>query len=133
MKAIWLAVISVLMCLLCMGCTIDYSTSVVTSTPTVTPIAFTQSQAIALVLKEQSDFPSDPNKPIIRQENNGGPYGVKLPVQYSTKAEKINDTTYIVTLTIEPVSNKKIKGYWKYKVTPESVVLIESKNLPKYY
>ena len=135
MKVIWLAVITILMCFLNMGCTNNLTTSVATSTPTATQITFTPSQAIARVVNGESEYPTDPNKPIIRLENNGGPYLAKTNISYSTKVQKLVDNSYIVTLTKEPVGNKmpRGKGYWKYYVTPYEVELIEYQGLPKYY
>jgi ABC-type glycerol-3-phosphate transport system substrate-binding protein len=63
----------------------------------------------------------------------GGPApGAKVKGTLTTTAEASSDPdTYTVTLTKNwnvSVNGKKLMGYWKYKVTPQTVQLVESED-----
>jgi len=61
--------------------------------------SFTQSEAIAEVIKIHSDFPSKPNRAIIKKLGTGGPSGSTAKVKFTTTVKLVEKETYLVTLT----------------------------------
>jgi hypothetical protein len=85
--------------------------------------------AVLKVIKDHSDFPSDPSIIVTKKLPTGGPYGSTANVKFTTEAQKINGTTYTVTLTKDwgiTVNGKYAESFWKYTVTPDNVILTDS-------
>lgn len=96
---------------------------------TVKPI--TEEEAILKVIVDNLDFPSNTKDIIAKSIPIGGRPGTTVSVKFTTEAEKINDTTYNITLIKDwgmTFNNNYIKCFWKYEVTPDMVKLIDSEN-----
>lgn len=90
---------------------------------------FSEAEAISMVIKEYTDFPTNPTNIITKKLPIGGPQGATSNVELTTKVEKAEGSTYIVVLTKDwgiTVNGKYVKSFWKYKVAPNSVSLLES-------
>lgn len=88
---------------------------------------FDETKAISMALKEHPDFPSSQSD-TITIEPTGGNYNATENVKFTTKVEKVKESTYEVTLTKDwgiSVNGKYAKSSWKYKVTPNSVTSLE--------
>lgn len=120
MKKIVLFITSVCICILLFGCAkvnnVDYST-------------FDEAKAISMVVKDHPDFPSSQSDTITKKLPTGGPIGTTANVKFTTKVKKVAEANYVVVLTKDwgiSVNGKYAKSSWKYKVTPNSVTLLES-------
>lgn len=75
-------------------------------------------------------------KPSKKPQHSGGEQGATANVKFTTKVDKVGESTYVVTLTKDwgiTVNDKYAKSSWKYNVTLNSVTLLESidnDNLP---
>jgi hypothetical protein len=91
---------------------------------------FDEVKAISMVVKDHSKFLSSQFDTITKElPIGGGNYGATEKVKFTTKVEKVEESTYIVTLTKDwdsSVNGKYVKSYWEYNVTPYSVILLES-------
>lgn len=90
---------------------------------------FDENYAISKVIKEHPEFPSSVGSKEISLDDVGK-QGHKLMGSLETKAEKSGQNEYIIILTKK--WNIKVNGtdavsYWKYKVTPDNIILIDSK------
>lgn len=90
---------------------------------------FDENYAISKAIKEHPEFPSTIGSKKISL-NDVGMQGSSLMGSLETKAEKVGKDEYTVTLTKN--WNIKVNGtdavsYWKYKVTPDNITLIDSK------
>lgn len=88
-------------------------------------VAFTESDAIAKVLKQHPQFPTKLGE-IKEFKDYVGTN--EIIGQITTKVERIGQETYFVSFTKDwaiSFRNKKMMSYWKYYVTPDSVELIE--------
>lgn len=84
-----------------------------------------------MVIKDNPDFPSDPSEVIIKKIPTGGPVGTTANVKFSITVEKVNETTYIITLIKDwgfSVNGRYVKSYWKYKVTTGRKVLLSKED-----
>lgn len=89
---------------------------------------FNEEKAISMVVKDYSDFPLNKSDINTKELPTGGPAGTTTKVKFMTKAEKTSDATYIVTLIKDwglSLNDKNVESYWKFKVTPDNVNLIE--------
>ena len=90
---------------------------------------FDESKAISMIINDNPDFPSNPSDTITKKLSIGGPKGTTANVNFTTKVEKIDETTYSVTLIKDwgiTVNGKYVKSYWKYIVNPNEASLSES-------
>ena len=94
--------------------------------------SFDKEKAAAAVLKDHPEFPKPGETKEIETITGGPAPGTKVKGTLSTTVEASSEPdTYIVTLTKNwnfSVNEKKLLGDWKYKVTPQSVQLIESED-----
>jgi len=121
MKKMVAFITSVCICVLLIGCTKKIST--------LSNNTFNEAKAISMVVKDHTDFPSSQYNTIIKKLPIGGPPGTIANVKFTTKAEKFSNSTYLVILTKDwgiSVNGKYAKSSWKYKVTSESVTLVDS-------
>ncbi|MDV3427508.1 MAG: hypothetical protein LIR50_10795 [Bacillota bacterium] len=91
--------------------------------------SFSQTEAIAVSVKNHPDFPISPNYTVIKELPIGGPSGSTAKVKFTTKVELYGKRTFLVTLTKDwgiTVNGTFIKSFWKYKVTPNGIELLES-------
>ena len=91
--------------------------------------SFSQAEAIAEVIKIHSDFPSKPNRTVIKTLGTGGPSGSTAKVKFTTTVKLVEKNGYLVTLTKDwgfTVNGNYAKSYWKYKVTRNSTKLVDS-------
>ena len=89
---------------------------------------FTQDKAISMVIKDHSEFPSNNVDTLTKKLPTGGPPGTTANVKFTTNIEKSSGDVYTVTLTKDwgiTVNEKYVKSSWKYKVTPDNVVLLK--------
>ena len=89
---------------------------------------FTQDMAISMVIKDHSEFPSNKVDILTKKLPTGGPSGTTADVKFTTNIEKSSGDVYTVTLTKDwcmTVNRKYVKSFWKYKVTPDNVILLE--------
>jgi len=89
---------------------------------------FDEAKAILMVVKDHPDFPSSQSDTITKEIPTGGPYGTTENVKFTTKVEKVAESTYEVTFTKDwgiSVNGKYAKSSWKYNVTPNSVTSLE--------
>lgn len=89
---------------------------------------FTQDKAIHIVIKDHSEFPSNNVDTLIKKLPTGGPSGTNADVKFTTNIEKSSGNAYTVTLTKDwgiTVNGKYVKSFWKYKVTPDNIVLLD--------
>jgi hypothetical protein len=89
---------------------------------------FSQDKAISMVIKDHSEFPSNNVDTLIKKLPTGGPSGTTADVKFTANIERSSGNAYTVTLTKDwgiTVNSKYIKSSWKYKVTPDNVVLLE--------
>ncbi|MDP4144953.1 MAG: hypothetical protein Q8936_10810 [Bacillota bacterium] len=87
-----------------------------------------QDEAITMVIKDHPEFPSNKVDTLTKKLPIGGPSGTTADVKFTTNIEKSSGNAYTVNLIKDwglTVKGKYIKSYWKYKVTPDKVVLIE--------
>lgn len=97
---------------------------------------FDEIKAVAMVIKNNPDFPSNPKDTITKKLSIGGKQNSTIDVKFATKVQKVGEDTYQVTLLKDwgiTVNNKYVKSSWKYEVTPKYVLLLESEdneNLP---
>ncbi|WP_425800862.1 hypothetical protein ACHOLT_11845 [Desulfitobacterium sp. Sab5] len=119
MKGIIAFISSICICILLVGCT-----------------TFDEAKAIAIVIKDHPEFPTNPSDAVLKKLPIGGKQGAIANVKFTTKVEKDGKSTYLVTLTKEwgiTVNGEYVKSFWKYDVTPNNAVLLESidnDNLP---
>jgi hypothetical protein len=96
------------------------------------PEEFSQSDAIIMVLKEHPEFPLKIGEVKTVEVGVGGPCcDNKVRAELTTEVEKIGKETYIVTLTKDwnfTFSGNYVLSYWKYKVSPNGLLLIDSVN-----
>jgi len=89
---------------------------------------FSEVKAISMVIKDHSEFPSNKVDILTKKLPTGGPSGTTADVKFTTNIEKSSGNTYTVTLTKDwgiTVNGKYVKSSWKYKVTPDNVILLE--------
>ena len=97
--------------------------------------SFNESTAIANVIAEHPDFPSNPLITLLKTLPSGGPKGFIQHVKFTTKAEKITNSEYNVTLTKDwgfTFGSTYVKSIWKYRVTKGGIKLIESIDKDQY-
>jgi len=90
---------------------------------------FDEAKAISLIIKDNPDFPSNSSDTLTKELPIGGPQGATADVKFTTKIDKIDETTYSATLTKDwgiTVGGDYAKSYWKYLVTPKGVSQSES-------
>ena len=90
---------------------------------------FDEKYAISKVIKEHPEFPSSVGSKEISL-NHVGKQGNKLIGSLKTEVEKSGQDEYIVIITKKwniKVNDMDAVSYWKYKVTPEIITLIDSK------
>lgn len=88
-----------------------------------------EGEAISMIVKDYPDFPVNPSDIITKKLPTGGPQGTTANVRFTTKAEKVGESTYEVTITKDwgiTVNGKYAKSFWKYEVTRSSISLLES-------
>lgn len=91
--------------------------------------SFGQAEAITESVKNHPEFPINPNDTVIKELPIGGPSGSTAKVKFTTKAELYGKRTFLVTLTKDwgiTVNGTYAKSFWKYKVTPNGIELLES-------
>lgn len=131
MKGIIAFISSICICILLVGCTNNALNQNNNSLNT-----FDEAKAIAIVIKDHPEFPINPSDAVLKKLPIGGKQGATANVKFTTKVEKDGKSTYLVTLTKEwgiTVNGEYVKSFWKYDVTPNNVVLLESidnDNLP---
>lgn len=85
-----------------------------------------------MLLKEKPDFPDKPGEVKTIEVRTGGPApGIIVKAELTTQVERDGDNTYIITLTKEwkaMINGKQPISFWKYKVEPDNIVLIESED-----
>lgn len=99
------------------------------SSSTINNNVLDENKAISMVIKDHPDFPSNQTDTLTKKLPTGGPVGTTANVKFTTKVEKVAESTYVVTLTKDwgiAANGKYAKSFWKYNVTPNSVTLIES-------
>ena len=88
-----------------------------------------------LELNSHSGFADSPGKVSGILHTGGKAPGLSIPAEFETKVEKESDWVYIVTLTqywnAKDLRGQNSKGpvlfyYWKYRVTVDNVVEIDS-------
>lgn len=90
---------------------------------------FDEAKAISIIIKDHPDFPTNPSNTITKKLPTGGKLGATANVKFTTNVEKIEKTTYSVTLIKDwgiTVNGKYVKSSWKYLVTPNGASLSES-------
>ena len=90
---------------------------------------FSKSEAIAELVKNHSEFSVNPNDTVTMELPTGGPSGSTANVKFTTKVEPSGKDAYVVTLTKDwgiTVNGVYVKSFWKYKVTKDSIKLLES-------
>lgn len=131
MKGIIAFISSICICISLLGCTNNALTQNNNS-----PDTFDEAKAITMVIKDHPDFPSSPSDAVSKKLPVGGKQGATANVKFTTKVEKDGESTYVVTLTKDwgiTVNGEYVKSFWKYDVTPNNVILLESidnDNLP---
>lgn len=121
MKKAISCIISVCICLSFIGCA--------KSSSTASDGTFDEAKAISMVVKDYPDFPLNQSGVITKKLPTGGPPGTTAEVKFTTKVEKSSSATYMITLTKDwgiSVNGKYALSYWKFKVTQDSVKLLES-------
>ena len=91
--------------------------------------SFSQAEAIAVSVKNHPEFPINPNVTVTKELPIGGPSGSTAKVKLTTKVELSGKRTVLVTLTKDwgiTVNGTYAKSFWKYKVTPNDIELLES-------
>jgi hypothetical protein len=98
--------------------------------PPVEVPSFDKQQAVDAVLTDHPDYPRIGETKDIETMTGGDAPGSKVTGTLTTTVNASSEPeTYIVTLTKRwnlTFNDKKLVGYWKYKVTPQAVQLIES-------
>lgn len=84
---------------------------------------FNKTEAIKILIKSHPDFPSNPDDAITKVVPIGEG---TTKVKHTTKVEQFSKNIYIITLTEDWEISSFAKSYWKYKVTPNGISLMES-------
>lgn len=95
----------------------------------INPNKFSETDAISMVIKDHPDFPINPNNIIIKKLPIGGPPGEATNVKFTTKVEKQGNFAYVITFIKDwgiKINGIYAKSFWKYKVTPNGIELIEN-------
>ena len=90
---------------------------------------FDENDAISKVIKEHPEFPSSVGSKEISLDDFGK-QGHRLIGSLKTEVEKVGEDEYIVIMTKKwniKVNDIDAVSYWKYKVTPDILNLIDSK------
>ena len=89
---------------------------------------FSEERAISMVIKDHPEFPSNKADTITNKLPIGGKSDTTVDVKFKTSIEKSLGDVYNVTLTKDwgiTVNGTYVKSFWKYKVTPDNVVIVE--------
>lgn len=89
---------------------------------------FSEDMAISNAIKDHPEFPDKVGIKELKV-HIGGPYDYKCPVKLETKVEKESSDSYQVILTKTygiKIGNKVPVSYWKYSVSQDKVLLLES-------
>jgi hypothetical protein len=89
---------------------------------------FSEDNAISMVIKDHPEFPSNKVNTITKKLPIGGPAGTTADVKFKTNIEKFSGDAYNVILVKDwgiTVNGTYVKSSWKYKVTPDNVVLVD--------
>jgi hypothetical protein len=100
--------------------------------PPVGQDLFNKTQAVDAVLKDHPEYPQAGETKDIETMTGGPAPGSKVTGTLATTVDTTSEPeAYTVTLTKRwnlTFNDKKLIGYWKYKVTPQGVQLIESED-----
>lgn len=119
MKILFRFAILISACVLLVGCTTKNNNS----------SAFSEEKAIATVIKDHPDFPSNTAEVGTKKLSTGGMQDTYANVKFTTSVEKVGENVYDITLTKDwgiRVNGKYAKSFWKYKVDAGSIKLINS-------
>jgi hypothetical protein len=125
MKRIVVFLYSIFICVSLVGCSNNASAQI----NSMNHSTFDEAKAISMVIKDHSDFPSNPTDIVAKKLPTGGMEGATANVKFTTKVVKGSEAIYVVTLTKDwgiTVNNKYVKSYWKYNVTTNGVTLLDS-------
>ena len=91
---------------------------------------FSSDDAIALVLKGTSDFPTNEGEVNVIEFKTGGLYpGLNVNADFTTEIERSDDDKFLVKLTKEwnlEINGMRPISYWIYEVKPNYISLVES-------
>jgi hypothetical protein len=93
---------------------------------------FTESEAIAEVLKKRPEFPDKSGQTRTVEVPIGGPLGNRTNVNFKTEVQQVDEETYIVTLSKDwhlKINGKAIVSHWKYRVTKNDFRLYEFEDM----
>jgi hypothetical protein len=137
-----------LMCMLLItltGCTGKNNSSVAPSLRQVAPLneavakieVFTEDQAIQMAMKTYNgnsvNFPTTAGTKKV-EATIGGKTGTTSNLELTTKAEKKDNDTFVVTFVKDwhvKVGNKQAVSYWEYRVNSKGATLIKSEDNEK--
>jgi hypothetical protein len=98
---------------------------------------FTEDQAIQMALKTDNgssvNFPTTPGMKKV-EATIGGKTGTTANLDLTTKAEKGDNDTFVVTFIKDwhvKVGNKEVVSYWEYQVDSKGATLLKSEDNEK--